>query len=124
MSVIGDAVWAALKNDATVASLVASRIYPNKMPQGPRAVDYTAIVFLVVSDVPANALTGDASDRLRNARVQLDCYAKSYETVQEIADAVDEVATSTLEGWRETSRDLYDDEDELHRVSMDVLFWR
>jgi hypothetical protein len=124
VSVIGSAVFSALSGDATVAGLVGTKIYPSKMPQGPRASDYKAIVYLVVSDVPANAITGDASNRLRNARVQVDCYAKRYEDAQTLAEAVDAVATVALNGWRETSRDIYDDEAELHRVSMDVLLWR
>lgn len=118
-----DAVFTALSNDATVTTLVGKRIYPNKMPQGPRASTFTAIVFQVVSDVPANALTGSSADRLRNARVQIDCYAKVYEDAQTLADAVDAVVTTTLNGWREVSRDLYEDEPELHRVQMDALLW-
>jgi hypothetical protein len=126
MSSSGDLLYAALSGDATVTGLVGTRIYPNKIPQGPRAMTFTAIVYQVVSDLPQNALTGDASNRLRNARVQVDCYAKKYDTAQAIADAVDTVVTkdTTLNGWREISRDFYEDEAELHRVSMDVLLWR
>jgi len=120
---VGDTVFTALSNDATVSGIVATRIYPNKMPQGPRPVNFTAIVFQVISDVPANALTGSSTNRLRNARVQIDCYAKLYDDAQTLADAVDAVVTTTLNGWREMSRDLYEDEPELHRVQMDALIW-
>jgi hypothetical protein len=124
MSSTGDALFSALSGAAAVNSIVGTRIYPNTMPQGPRPVNYTAIVYQVVSDVPANDLTGDASNRLRNVRVQIDCYAKQYDTAQALADAVDVVVTTNLAGWRELSRDLYDDAAELHRVWMDVWLWR
>jgi len=122
---IGDSIFQALSADATVTGLVGARIYPNRIPQGPRSISYTAIVYQVVSDVPQNAFTGDASTRLRNARVQIDCYAKLYDDAQAVADAVDLVVTTvaSLKGWTETRRDLYDDEAQLHRVSMDVFVW-
>jgi len=126
MSSQGDLLFTALSADATVAGLVSSRIYPNKMPQGPRSSTFTAIVYLVVSDLPQNALTGTAADRLRSARVQIDCYAKVYDTAQAMADAIAAVVTTnaTLTGWEEMRRDFYEDETELHRVSMDVWLWR
>jgi hypothetical protein len=125
MSVFGNLVFGALSGDATVVALVSTRIYPNKMPEGPRPAGFKAIVFSVISDVPTNAVTGSAANRLRAARVQVDCYAKEYDDAEAVAEAVDAVMTAPagLAGWREVSRDLYDDEAELHRVSMDIDLW-
>jgi hypothetical protein len=125
----GEVIFGVLSADPSVAYLVGTRIYPNVAPQGPRPTDsYTAIVYQVISDVPQNAFTGDATDRLRNARVQIDCYARQYKDVQAIADAVDKVISALsrpdLSAWRESSRDYYDNEAQLHRVSMDVNVWR
>jgi hypothetical protein len=125
MSVVGDAIFAALSADSTINSMVGTRIYPNRIPQGPRPVNFTAVVYQVISDIPANAITGSAADRLRNARVQIDCYAKRYEDGQALADAVDAVVTTNqaLRGWRDLSRDFFENDEELHRVSMDVFVW-
>lgn len=122
----GQLIFGALSGDSTVAYLVGTNIFPNVMPQGPRPTDtYKGIVFQVISDVPQNTFEGSS---LRNARVQVDCYAKQYKDAQAVADAVDNALSSLsrpdLSAWRETSRDYYDNETQLHRVSMDLSVWR
>lgn len=125
MSSTVELLRAKLAADATVAGLVGTKIFPAVAPQGTVP---PFIVCLEVSDVPENTLTGDASSTLRGVRVQIDCYAKSYSDAQAVADAVDAVvaalSTPQLSAWRELSRDLYDTEAKLHRVSMDVMVWR
>lgn len=120
----GEAIRAALAADATVVGLVAARIYPNLIPQGTLP---PAIVYQVVSDVPENAFTGNASDRLHGCRVQVDCWSKTYLEAQTIAAAVDAVLSGqqsqSLSIWLEARRDSYDNEAVLHRVSCDFAVW-
>ncbi len=121
----GEAIRAVLVADAAVAALVSTRVFPSLIPQGSTM---PAIVFAVVSDVPENALTGDSTTRLVNARVQIDCYSKTYLEAHAVSAAVDVVLSALsspdLSAWREISRDLYDDEAQLHRVSMDFAVIR
>lgn len=123
--VVGEAILAALLADATVVGLVGSRIYPNLAPQGTPA---PFVVFRVVSDVPDNTLTGSASSTIVNSRVQIDAYAKRYLDAHQAADAVDVVLSALaqvgLSAWREVTRDLYDNETGLHRVSADFSVFR
>ncbi len=125
MTTLGEAVRAKLVADPTVASLVVARVFPNLMPQGGAQ---PAIVYQVVSEVPENALTGDSTTRLVTARLQVDCYAKTYLEAHAVADAVDAVLSALsspdLSAWREVSRDLYDNEAQLHRVSTDFTVQR
>ena len=126
-AVFGEAVYSALSADGTVSGLVGTRIYPNVMPEGS---DLPAVVYSVISDVPENSFTGAYADRLRGARVQVDCYARpstaggAYRQAETLAEAVDACLTSQLTCWREVSRDLYDDVTQYHRVSIDFAVWR
>jgi hypothetical protein len=111
---------AQLVADAAVTNLVGQRIYPQVAPQGAAA---PFVVLTVVSDVPASTFTGAPADLLRSARVQVDSYATKYLDAHQVADAVDLVVAALsrpdLSAIRENSRDLYDDEAQLHRVSSD-----
>lgn len=125
MSSTGEAVFGALSADPTVAGLVVKRIYPSLLVEGSLL---PAIVYSVVSDVPQSSLDGTVATRLANARVQVDCYARHYLDAQTLADAVDAVlgalALPTLSAWRESRRDLFDNETQYHRVSADYSIWR
>jgi hypothetical protein len=119
MATVGETVRTALVGNVGVTALVVGRIFPNVIPQG---VSMPAIRYLVVDDVPMNVLAGNASRR--SARVQIDAYAKKYLDAHAVADAV-AGAVGTLSGPAVTAvvidrRDGYEDETELHRVSMDV----
>ena len=120
-----EAIRAELEANTAVLALVGTRIYPQAMPQG---VTLPAVVITVVSEVPENSLTGTASTRLVQARAQVDCYAAKYLDAHQVAAAVDEVLAnlmrSDLSAERMDSRDLYDDEAGLHRVSADYSIWR
>ena len=122
MATFGEQIFSKLTAATAVTALVATRIYPNKAPQGAGA---PRIVFLVVSDVPNNTLDGDVASRQRQARLQVDCYAEKYLDAQALAEAVDSVLGNLsgpgLSGWRENSTDLWDEEAQLHRVLME--FW-
>ncbi len=121
----GEAIRTQLAADATVTALLAGRMFPAVAPQGTIT---PFLVYQVISDVPENTFMGDSSNRLSNFRVQIDCYSKSYLEAHAAAAAVDAVLSAIdspdLSCWRESSRDLYDDEAQLHRVSSDFSVWR
>jgi hypothetical protein len=111
--------------DATVTNLVAQRIYAQIMPQG---VVLPAVLLTVISETPENSVDGSPSSRLVSSLVQADTYAKGYADARALADAVVNVlgglSRPDLSGELQTTRDSYDDETQLHRVSVDVLIWR
>jgi hypothetical protein len=115
-----EAVLAELAKDATVTALVGTSVFPQAAPEGEQPPH---VVLSVVSDVPENSFTGTEADRTRSIRLQVDCYAKGYIKVHQVADAVAAVlgalARPDLSAVREISRDLYDDPTQLHRVSSD-----
>lgn len=125
MTSTGQLIFQKLSGDATVASLVGTRIYPNKAREGDTGA---RIVYSVITDVPQNTLDGSVGTRLRSIRLQVDCYAPTYQLAAQVADAVDTVLgnleSPSLNAWRENSTDLYDDEAKLHRVLQEYAVWR
>lgn len=120
----GEAVVALLAADSAVVAIVGARMYPNVAPQGAAA---PFLVYQVISDVPENSLA-DTSPRLSNIRLQVDCYSTRYLQAHALAEAVEAklVAASTpdFSAWRDTTRDLFDAEAQMHRVSTDFAVWR
>lgn len=120
-----EAVRAELAADAAVTALVGERIYPQVAPQG-AAPPY--VVMTVVSDVPSNTFDGSPATRLVQSRIQVDCYARMYREARAVADAVDGVlgalSRPDLIAQREMTQESYENDAELHRVSMDFLVWR
>lgn len=120
---IGQIVFGILSGNPAVIALAGTRIFPAKMPQGCR---YPAAVYSVVSDVETQSLAGYTASQ-RNARVQIDAYSPAYLEAQALADAISAALTKTeppaLSSRRVLRRDLYEDETELHRVSMDFSLW-
>lgn len=122
MSTFVELVRAELVAATAVTDLVAQRIYPLVAPQGtvpPYVVVFTA------SDVPVNSVDGKAADRLHVARVQVDVYGGTYLSAHAAASVVsavvEDLARSDLSAYLDAKRDLYDDEAQLHRVSMDFF---
>jgi len=81
--------------------------------------------------VPAGAapqLDGAAETRLEASRVQVDCYATRYLDAHAVAEAVDNVLANLrrpeLSAERDSLQDIWEDEAQLHRVSMDFSVWR
>lgn len=119
-----------LVSDPAVAALVGTRVYPLELPQ---SCQLPAIVCTVVSDVSEESFTGKVATTLKASRVQVDCYARptgaggAYAQARAVARAVETVladlSDSDLTGSHETSRDLYDNLTQYHRVSMDFTIW-
>lgn len=72
-----------LKAEASIASIVAARIFPLQLPD---ATDFPAIVVTKPAGVGEYTLEGDAG--LEDARVQIDCYAVGYAAAIELKTAV------------------------------------
>lgn len=123
MSSVGEKVRAVLIADPGVSALVNARIFPSKLPQ---PVTYPAVRYFVPSDVPVNSLGGFTSG-LRNARVQVDAYAKKYADAQALADAIvgalGSLTGASLSSLLMSRSDLYEDVNELQRVRLDFSMW-
>lgn len=120
----GQVIAAALGADATVTQLAGDRIFPNVLREG---ATLPAVVYTAVSQVPQNSMTGTPDGALFQSRMQVDCYARTYAVVQQLAAAVYAVlgalSTAQAQGVLEAQRDLYENESQLHRVSMDFSIW-
>lgn len=97
-------------------------IWPNQRPEGS---DVPAVVTNVIYTEPATVLDGSDGDLL-NKRVQIDCWADSYDEARDLAELVR--ARMQTEGISFGSSMLSDqDFDEpdtkLYRVSMDFSCW-
>lgn len=127
MATVMEQVRAELIAASAVTDLVGQKVSPNKAPQG---TEPPFLVLSVPDDVPSNSADGMVATRLRTARVQVDAYARTYLEAQAVAAAVAEVVgnldepSPELSAYEEARRDLYDDEAELHRVSMDFMVSR
>jgi len=97
---------AKLKGTAAVSALVAARVWPMVAPQG-QALPY--LVYRRVDSVPVNHAGGTTADDF--TRIQLDCYASTYDGARVLADAVrgneDEVAPTGLSGWTDDDLRLW-----------------
>lgn len=125
VSLVEDVITA-LEADATVVSLLASRIYPNIRPSGPLVLPFA--VYNVVSQSIENALAESAQTRLKHTRLQVDVYGTTYVSTRAAATAIENVLANLpgpdLTGFKDGERDLYDNETSLHRVSTDYILSR
>lgn len=104
--------------DATVQSLVGSKIY--YMP-APEEAEPPYIVYRVIVSTPTTRINGTAaSDRVV---VQIDSYDRSVATAKAIDRAVRDALTGAT-GVREVmdARDLYDVDVDMRYVSRDVSY--
>lgn len=80
---LANAIHTILKDNATVASLVSTRIYPVEAPQNAEA---PYIVFSRISHDPHDTKSGVS--KMDFVRVQIESYAGSYDTALSIDNAV------------------------------------
>ena len=79
---IGKAIYDILSSDGTVSGYVATRIYPDTVPQN---ADFPYIAYSVISTLPTNAK--DGVSRMDLTGVQIDIYSRDYSDTQAIAVA-------------------------------------
>lgn len=121
----GQAVREALKNSAAVQAIAAARVYPSKLP--PNAI-LPAAVYTLVDSVPQSSFDTPDADALKQARVQIDSYAKDYDLAHELAKAISRYLTELTTGdlvveLATAGRDLFDEELLAHRVVVDFWVW-
>lgn len=107
-----------LKNDATVAGLVGTRIYPLHMPQG---VPMPAVVYQRISTTPINSLDGDTG--VDAVRMQVSCWAATYLASRALSDAVRAAVTGNMPAVTEMDMTDRDDELQYFRTIMDFRIW-
>lgn len=117
-----------LINDATLAALVGSRVYPVRLPQAPTlpAVTYQRASTRFVG-------SHGGTDGLGVVRYQLTAFADTYEEASAVAEAV----RLAIEGWSDPSGgvdrvqaaiptnqvDLIDPETDRYMIPLDVMIW-
>ena len=90
---LNSAIYDHLRNDATIAGIVSSRVYPDVAPSS-AAVPY--IVFKLVSRQTDHHLGGVTGTQ--HARVQIDCYQSTSPLRGGLAAAI----KSRCDGWAAT----------------------
>lgn len=122
MSIIDD-LRTYLLADATVASLIGTRMFPVKLPQNPT---FPAVMIQTISGERVHST--DGASGLAGPRIQIDCWAESYAD----ADAVFEAVRKRLDGkgngdiqgmFIQSERDDFDFELGIYNRSMDVFVW-
>lgn len=119
-------IYYILTNNAAVSALVSNRVYPLLLPQ---RWTLPAITYQRVSGDRAANYSG-ASGRAR-PRFQIDCWADDYDGAKDLADKVrlcldgykGDINTETDVGGihLEGDRDIYEDNTDIVRVTMDFM---
>jgi hypothetical protein len=124
-----------LLDDAAIAAIVGTRIYPIVLPQGQVQ---TSIVYTRISGFGDNHMLGPSG--LSRPRIQIDCWSQSADTAAQLANLVKERVDGFRGSWLwgedspaeaivvqgvffEGERENYDDAAGLYRVSRDYFIW-
>lgn len=84
-------IYTVLTGNATIETLVNTRIYPVVMPQG---VSFPAITYHETANSPVNTLGGKTG--LENPNIAISCWATAYDAANAVAKAVN----SAMDGCR------------------------
>lgn len=112
----------ALTENATVAGLVGTRVYPHKLPQSPTL---PAVTYRIISQPPTEANT-----ELFEARIQLDCWGGTYAASAALAVAVPKAlrfyrksdgGNTVLSIYDANKGETYEDEREIWRTIIDMM---
>jgi len=100
---------------STNVALVNERVYPLLMPQD---CEKPALVYTIINDSDSRCINGGSTGF--KMRVQIDCYANSYLKAKELKDSV-KTALYSFEYYPYdlNSRDIYEENAELHRQLID-----
>lgn len=112
-----------LLSNATISGLVGSRIFPNIRREG---TDVPAITYSIIWDDPQMNLDG-VDSALRNVRVQLDMWAKSFADVISLEGAVLSRMNTAATNFRSvqlgTMLDEYETETRFYRRTREFSVW-
>jgi hypothetical protein len=101
-----------------IQPLVGTRVYPMFLPQNPTL---PAITYQRVSGNRVQSLKGVNS--LSHPRIQYDCWAESYTDVKDLAEKLINALNDYSGVIFYNDRDLYEQDVELYRVSIDISIW-
>ena len=124
-----------LLDDAGIAAVVGTRVYPIRLPQGQIS---PSIIYTRISGFGDNHMLGPSG--LSRPRLQVDCWAQSADTASTLANLVKERIDGFRGTWLwgedspeegiavqgvffENEREDYDDAVQLYRVSRDYFVW-
>ncbi len=109
-----------LKGSTAVSALVGGRVFPLVLDQG---CQFPAVSFLRVSGGKQFGLSGYSG--LEGSRIQVDCWATTYKQAKALAAAVSTAmrAATTFRVSAVNDRDLFEDAQNLYRVSIDFTCW-
>lgn len=120
MSAAEGQILATLLADAVVSGLVANRIYALVSPPG---APVPLITYQRISAIPINSLRGASG--VVQARIQVDCWAATYEQAKDLAQAVRAAldANAELGAVCLNSQDMQDEATREFRVIIDFSVW-
>jgi len=109
-----------LAADGGVSALVVARIYPLILPQDPTlpAITYARVT-------TSRIYSSEGYSNLDNAMIQVDCWASTYAGAKALGTAVLSAmdGSSTFSAVLIDERDMFEDDVEIYRVSMDFSTW-
>jgi hypothetical protein len=113
-------IFTILTTDPAVSAVIASRCFPVVLPQN---VTLPAVSYQRISGGQENSLKG--SSNLENPRIQVDVWGTTYSAVKDLAAKVMAAmrAASTFKALVISDQDLFEDETETYRVSIDFSIW-
>lgn len=113
--------------DATVTSLIGTRMYPLTVPQNGTM---PAVTYQVISGSRGYVFRAPAG--MARHRIQFDCYATTYTSAESVAAAIrnrlsgymGNAGTGAIEAAMfDTERDFYEADVALYRRSVDYQIW-
>ena len=109
-------LYTALTGSTLITTLMATRVYPLKAPD---KVKYPYAVYTRVSGGQINGLDGYLT--IEQPRIQIDVYSTAYTQAKTLAENVHTVidVTTTFRAILISDNDLFEDELDSYRVSMD-----
>ena len=111
-----------LSTSVLITAHTSNRIYPVLLPQGTVAA-FPAVTYQRITADRVYSLSGYST--LENAKMQIDCWATSFETVKDLGNKMRQVVdgATAFASNLISDQDLYEDEVNVYRVSMDFSFW-
>ncbi|MGE4297037.1 MAG: DUF3168 domain-containing protein [Desulfovibrionaceae bacterium] len=121
MSIAEPKITAVLLHDATVAALAGTRVHPAPLPRG---CALPAISYARISGGQVYSLAGYSG--LENPRIQVDCWAETYDAAKALATAVRAAMdrATTFNALVIGDRDQFSDTGQKpHSVTLDFSVW-
>jgi hypothetical protein len=104
----------------TLITAKTTRVFPEHVPEG---AAFPSLSYSRVSGYRVNTLTGYAGEE--NPRIQIDCWATSYDAAKDLSTAVHSAmeAAPNFKALLISDMDLSEQDIGLYRISMDFSCW-